>query len=85
MEAQASKGAVINCRCATSKGQAGKTEPFGPVHVRVRSEDEDSDKKRSATRSCNGPAFSIHSMGTVVPPRRAQTVLNFAVVRPLSS
>jgi hypothetical protein len=31
------------------------------VHVRVWAKDEDCDEKRSATRSCNGSAFSIYS------------------------
>ena len=57
MEAQASEGAVIDCSCVTAKGQAGRSEPLGPVHVRVRAKDEDCDEKRSATRSCNGSAF----------------------------
>jgi len=38
-----------------------RAESLGPVYVRVRPEDEDCDKKRLATRSCNGSAFSIHS------------------------
>jgi len=85
VEAQASKGAVINCRCATSKGQAGKTEPFGPVHVRVRSEDEDSDKKRSATRSCNGPALSVHSWAQWWPREGLKQIQTSRWCGPLSS
>jgi hypothetical protein len=44
--AQASKGAVISLQLCTAKGQAGRAEPLGQVHVRVRSKDEDCDKKR---------------------------------------
>ena len=61
MEVQLSKGAVINCSRSTAKGQAGRAKPFGPLQVPVRSEDEDCHKKRSATRSRHGSAFSIHS------------------------
>jgi hypothetical protein len=35
--------------------------PSGLCHVRVPAKDEDCDEKRSATRSCNGSAFSIYS------------------------
>jgi len=58
---QAPESAVINCSCAIAKGQEGRAKSLGPVHVRVRSEDEDCDEKQSAIRSRNGPAFSIHS------------------------
>ena len=61
METKTPENAMINCSCATAKGQASRAEPLGPVHVRVRSGDEDCDKKRSVARSCNGSAFSIHS------------------------
>ena len=61
METQTSEGAVINCGCAIAKGQADRAEPLRPVHVRVWTKDKDCDEKRSATRSCNGSAFSIHS------------------------
>ena len=45
-----------------SKGSVrDRAESLGLVHVRVRPKDEDCDEKRSATRSCNGSAFSIHS------------------------
>ena len=54
---QAPEGRVINCRAR----QADRAEPFRPVHVRVRSEDEDCHEKRPTTRSCNGSALSIHS------------------------
>jgi len=45
-----------------SKGSVrDRAESLGLVHVRVRPKDEDCDEKRSATRSCNGSAFSIYS------------------------
>ena len=53
--------AGLNCSCAIAKGQAGRAESLGPVHVRVRAKDEDCDKNQSATRSCDGSAFSVHS------------------------
>ena len=38
-----------------------RSESLGAVHVRVWAKDEDCDEKRSATRTCNGSAFSIYS------------------------
>jgi len=53
-----------------SKGSVrDRAESLGLVHVRVRPKDEDCDEKRSATRSCNGSAFSIHSWARWCVPR----------------
>ena len=44
-----------------------RSESLGAVHVRVWAKNEDCDEKRSATRSCNGSAFSDFTHGHCRP------------------